>query len=39
MALFTGNPDWKIRFMKYYGTPRQSHREWKITFGLAVKLE
>jgi hypothetical protein len=39
MALFTGDPDWKITFMKYYATPRQTHRKWKLTFGVAVKLE
>lgn len=38
MALVTGNQDWKIRFIKYFATPRQSHKEWKLTFGLAVKL-
>jgi len=39
MALLTGNPDWKNRFIKYFGTPRQSSKEWKLTFGVAVKLE
>jgi predicted metal-binding protein len=39
MALLSGDKDWKIRFMKYFGTPRQTHKEWKLTFGLAVKLK
>jgi predicted metal-binding protein len=39
LALVSGDDDWKIRFMKYYGTSRQSHKEWKLTFGVAVKLE
>jgi len=38
MTLLTGDKGWKIRFMKYYGTPKQSHKEWKLTFGIAVKL-
>lgn len=39
IALVTGNPDWKIKFIKYFGTPRQSHREWKLTCGVAVNLQ
>jgi len=39
MALLTGNKDWKVRFIKYYSTSRQSHKEWKLTSGLAVKLQ
>jgi predicted metal-binding protein len=39
LAILYGDEDWKIRFMKYYGTSRQSHKEWKLTFGLAVKLK
>jgi predicted metal-binding protein len=39
IALLSGEPDWRIKFIKYYGTPRQTHKEWKISFGVAVKLE
>lgn len=39
MALLSGDKDWEIRFSKCFGTPRQTRKEWKITFGLAVKLK
>ncbi len=38
MALLTGNNGWKIRWIKYYGTPRQTRKQWKLTAGLAVRL-
>jgi predicted metal-binding protein len=38
MALLSGDKDWEIKFSKYFATPRQTHKEWKLTFGLAVKL-
>ena len=38
MALFTGNDDWRIRWIKYTGTPRQKPKRWKTTGGLAVRL-
>jgi predicted metal-binding protein len=38
MALLTGNNGWKIGWMKYYGTSRQTRNRWKFTFGLAVRL-
>jgi predicted metal-binding protein len=39
MALVTGDKSWKTRFGKYFGTPKQSKKEWKLTFGVAVKLQ
>jgi predicted metal-binding protein len=38
MALLTGNNGWKMNFLKYFGTPRQTHKRWKLTCGIAVKL-
>jgi predicted metal-binding protein len=38
MALLTGDNGWKLGWMKYYGTPRQTRNRWKFTFGLAVRL-
>jgi len=38
VALFTGNDGWKIRWIKYFGTPRQTSKRWKTTAGLAVRL-
>jgi hypothetical protein len=38
MALMTGNGGWKIRWIKYIGTPGQTSKRWKTTAGLAVKL-
>jgi len=39
MALVTGDKDWETTFAKYFATPRQTKKEWKLTFGLAVKLK
>ena len=39
MALVTGDKDWETKFAKYFATPRQTKKEWKLTFGLAVKLQ
>jgi hypothetical protein len=38
MALFTGNDDWKIKWIKYTGTPKQTPKQWKTTAGLTVRL-
>ncbi len=38
MALLTGNDDWKLRWIKYFGTPRQTLKRWKLVSGLAVRL-
>jgi hypothetical protein len=38
MALCTGNDSWKIRWIKYSGTPRQTPKRWKNTAGLALRL-
>ena len=38
MALFTGNDDWKIKWIKFTGTARQRPKRWKTTGGLAVRL-
>jgi len=39
LAFLTGDPDWRIKFIRYYATPRQSSKQWKVTFGVAVKLK
>lgn len=39
MALLTGDKTWETRFSKYFGTPKQNKKEWKLTFGVAVKLQ
>lgn len=38
MAFFTGNDGWKIKWIKFTGTPRQTPKRWKTTGGLAVHL-
>ena len=38
MALLTGNKSWKMNFLKYFGTSRQTPKRWKLTCGIAVKL-
>ena len=38
MAFFTGNDGWKIKWIKFTGTPRQTPKRWKTTGGLAVRL-
>jgi hypothetical protein len=38
LAFFTGNDGWKIRWIKYFGTPRQTTKRYKSTLGLAVRL-
>jgi hypothetical protein len=38
MALCAGDESWKIKWIKYYNTPRQTRRQWKLTSGLAVRL-
>ena len=38
IAMLTGNEDWKIRWIKYFGTPKQTPKRWKLTCGMAVKL-
>lgn len=38
MALVTGDEGWKFKFIKYYNTPRQTHKQYKFTCGLAVKV-
>jgi len=38
IALLTGNDSWKIKWIKYTGTPRQTTKRWKTTAGLAVRL-
>jgi hypothetical protein len=38
MAFFTGNNSWKIKWIKYTGTHRQTPKRWKTTGGLAVRL-
>jgi len=39
IALVSGNDDWKITWIKYFNTPRQTSNKWKLTSGLAVKLK
>jgi len=38
MALLTGDDDWKIKWIKFYNTPLQTSKHWKLTSGLAVNL-
>jgi predicted metal-binding protein len=38
MALVTGDKEWETKFAKYFATPRQTKKDWKLTFGVAVKL-
>lgn len=38
MALFSDDNDWKIKWIKFYNTPPQSSKHWKLTSGLAVKM-
>ena len=38
MAFFSGNDGWKIKWIKFTGTPRQTPKRWKTTGGLAVRL-
>ena len=38
MAFFTGNDRWKIKWIKFTGTPRQTPKRWKTTGGIAVRL-
>lgn len=38
IAMLTGESDWKIKFIKYFATPKQTQKEWKLTFGVAVKI-
>ncbi len=38
MALFSGDKNWEVKFSKNFGTPKQTKKDWKITFGVAVKL-
>jgi len=38
IALFAGNDDWEIKWIKYFATPRQTIKRWKLTCGLAVRL-
>ena len=39
LALVTGDEGWKFKFIKYYNTPRQTHKQYKFTCGVAVKLQ
>lgn len=38
VALLTGDDKWKIKFIKYFATPKQTHKDWKFTCGLSVRL-
>jgi hypothetical protein len=33
-----GDESWKIKWIKYFGTPKQTRKQWKLTAGLAVRL-
>lgn len=39
MSLLTNKSGWKMRFLKYFGTSRQTPKRWKLTCGIAVKLK
>jgi len=39
LALLTGDGDWKIRWIKGFGTPDQKPKKMKATVGLAIQLK
>ncbi|MCX5900579.1 MAG: DUF2284 domain-containing protein, partial [Proteobacteria bacterium] len=38
LALLTGNPRWRLTWLKHFGLPQQTPKKWKYVEALAVKL-
>jgi len=38
LALLTGDPRWRISWLKHFGLPQQTPKKWKYVEAIAVKL-